>query len=274
MRPRVSTALGGVRWLLEGWRLFRVSPAVWLMLVFLYWLLMTLLSVLPAIGVVAATLLVPGFSVGFMAASRICERKLAPEIAVLFSGFRGGLLPRQLALGAVYCGSLALLLGASSLADGGALARWMVSGARPDVETLQSDAFYAALVVAAAGYAPVMALFWFAPVLAAWHGLGAAQALFYSFFATLVNWRAFLGYGAAAALVTIALPALVLGALLVASGGQLRLGLMSLVLPLLILLLPTLLASFYASYRDVFGAVSGSPDAGTAQAGGDGAPHG
>jgi len=253
MRPRVSSALSGARWLLEGWRLFRVSPPVWLMLVFLYWLLMTVLSVLPAIGVAAATVLVPAFSVGFMAASRSCERKQVPEIAALFAGFRDG-LARQLVLGAVYCAALALLLAATSLADDGVLARWMLGGARPEAEALQSDAFYAALLVAAAGYAPVMMLFWFAPVLAAWHGLGAAQALFYSFVATLVNWRALLGYGAAAALVTLALPALVLGALLVASGGQLRVGLMSLVPPLLILLLPTLFASFYASYRDVFGA--------------------
>jgi len=249
----VRTAARGARWLLEGWRLFRVSPPVWLMLVFLYWLLMTALSVLPAIGVVAATVLVPAFSVGFMAASRSCERKQAPELAALFAGFRDG-LARQLVLGAVYCAALALLLAATTLADGGALARWMLVGARPDAEVLQSDAFYAALVLAAAGYAPVMMLFWFAPVLAAWHGLGAAQALFYSFVATLVNWRALLGYGVAAALVAVAAPAALLGALLVASGGQLRVGLMSLVLPLLILLLPTLFASFYASYRDVFAA--------------------
>jgi hypothetical protein len=33
---------------------------------------------------------------------------------------------------------------------------------------------------------------------------------------------------------------------------------MSLVFPLLIVLLPTLFASFYASYRDVFGVENGS----------------
>jgi hypothetical protein len=40
---------------------------------------------------------------------------------------------------------------------------------------------------------------------------------------------------------------------MLASGGTLRAPLMSLVFPLLIVLLPTLFASFYASYRDVFG---------------------
>jgi len=99
-----------------------------------------------------------------------------------------------------------------------------------------------------------MMLFWFAPVLCAWHAMGAAQALFYSFFASLLNWRAFLGYGLAATLVTVVIPFLALSALLLASGGKLRFGVMALVFPLLIILLPTLFASFYASYRDVFSA--------------------
>jgi hypothetical protein len=43
------------------------------------------------------------------------------------------------------------------------------------------------------------------------------------------------------------------GAGVLLSGGALRVSAMSLVVPLLILLLPTLFASFYVSYRDVFG---------------------
>jgi hypothetical protein len=68
-----------------------------------------------------------------------------------------------------------------------------------------------------------------------------------------MNWRAFLGYGAVTALVTLVLPFLVFSLLLVATGGAYRVPAASLVLPLLIVLLPTLFASFYASYRDVFG---------------------
>jgi hypothetical protein len=99
----------------------------------------------------------------------------------------------------------------------------------------------------------VMMMFWFAPVLAAWHDAGAAKALFYSFFACLLNWRAFLAYGAVTALAMVAFPLAAVSALLLLSGGA-KVKLISLVLPLVILLLPTLFASFYASYRDVFGA--------------------
>ena len=256
MNTRIVSLARGARWLLQGWRLFRVAPAGWLTLVFIYWMAMTAISLVPWIGVVAAMALIPGFSVGFMAASRSCEQGQAPELRILFDGFRTRAAV-QLGLGAMYVGSLALLLAATALADGGALARWMLEGVRPGDEVLQSDAFLAALTIAAGLYVPVMMLFWFAPLLAAWHAMAPGQALFYSFFACLMNWRAFLGYGTAAAAVTLVIPFLALSALLLASGGQLKIAAMTLVFPLLLILLPTLFASFYASYRDVFGAQEG-----------------
>jgi hypothetical protein len=143
------------------------------------------------------------------------------------------------------------VLAATALADEGALASWMLAGRRPADEVLQSEEFLTALVAAAALYAPVLMMFWFAPLLAAWHGTGPAKAIFFSFFACLMNWRAFLVYGAATAFLALALPLAVLSVVMIAS---LKIAAMSLVFPLLIVLLPTLFASFYASYRDVFGA--------------------
>jgi hypothetical protein len=84
------------------------------------------------------------------------------------------------------------------------------------------------------------------------------QALFYSFFASLMNWRAFLAYGTAVACVMFVLPTVLLTLLLFVSGGALRVQPMALVLPLLLIMLPTLFASFFASYRDVFGAQEGA----------------
>ena len=64
-----------------------------------------------------------------------------------------------------------------------------------------------------------------------------------------VDWRAFLAYGAAAALVTLVVPFLLVVTLrTVISGASFG----WLAFPLLAALLPTLFASFYASYRDVF----------------------
>jgi hypothetical protein len=270
MKAEIVSFRRGAGWVVDGWRLFRAAPLAWMAIVVLYWLLMSLLGAVPAfglppqLGVAVAVVLVPAFSVGFMAAARSAARGGAPAIGDLFAGFRGRGLQAQLALGAIYALALALVLWATTLADGGALARWMAGGERPDEQMLQSEEFRAALVLAALGYAPVMMLYWFAPVLAAWHGMPPAKALFFSFFATLVNWRAFLGYGLAAALVAVVVPFAVMTVLLLVFGGKLRGFLMGLALPLLLVMLPVLYASFFASYRDIFGASAGAPQAGPA----------
>lgn len=258
MKAEVVSFARGVRWLGEGWRLYRGAPLTWLMLVFLYWILMTAVSSVPAVGVAIAVMLIPAFSVGFMAASRSCAAGRLLGMADLFAGFRGN-LPAQLALGAVYFALLAAVLWATTLADGGALARWMSTGVRPDEQTLMSDGFLAALALAAACYAPVMMLYWFAPVLSAWHGTSVAKSLFFSLAACLMNWRALTGYGVAAALVTIVIPFLVLSVLLIASGGRLQAGVMGVMLPLLLALMPMLYASFFASYRDIFASTAAAP---------------
>ncbi|HEX2332244.1 MAG TPA: BPSS1780 family membrane protein [Burkholderiales bacterium] len=254
MQARIVETASGARWLAEGWRLFSAAPLGWIAMVFAYWLLMTLVSIVPIVGVAAASLLVPAFSVGFMAAARAAARKGPVELGLLFDGFRHH-LRSQLMLGAGYFACLALVLAATALADGGALAGWMLAGSRPDDEVLRSDEFLAALAAAAALYTPVLMMFWFAPPLAAWHGVAPAKALFFSFFACLMNWRAFLAYGAVTAVVAIALPLAVVTIVTLAS---ISVPAMSLVFPLLIALLPTLFASFYASYRDVFGGAQAS----------------
>ena len=249
MQARIVKASRGASWLLEGWMLFTAAPLAWLALLLAYWLLMTLVSIVPFIGVAAACIAVPAFSVGFMAAARAASRRAGVELSLLFDGFRHALRP-QLVLGAVYLACLALVLGGGSLVDDGALARWMLTGRRPASEVLQSDEFLAALACTGALYLPVMMMFWFAPPLAAWHSASPVKALFYSFFACLMNWRAFLAYGAAAALVTLVVPLVLAVTLRTLLGGA---SFAWLAFPLLAVLLPTLFASFYASYRDVFG---------------------
>lgn len=250
MNARVVAPARGVRWLAEGWRMFRAAPLGWLALVFGYWLAMTVLSLAPVLGLVAASLLVPAFSVGFMAASRAAALGQAIELPMLFAGFRER-LPSQLVLGAAYFIGLVAAVGGSMLADGGLLARWMLTGEAP-ADAPEAAGLYAAMGTAALLYAPVMLLLWFAPLLVAWHAMAPAKALFYSFVACWLNWRAFLAYGMAVALVAFVLPAVLLMLLALFSGGAMRVSPMALLLPLLLILLPTLLASFYASYRDVF----------------------
>lgn len=239
MRARIVSVAQGVRWLATGWRLFRSAPFGWLTATFAYWFVMSLVSLVPGVGGVVAIVLVPAFTVGFMALARAVDRGGAIELGLLFDGFRHH-VRAQAVLGIVYLAGFAAALAASSAADGGALAHWVLGGQRAAPEALDAEAMLGAAALAAAVYLPVMLAFWFAPPLAAWHSVGAGKALFFSFFACLMNWRAMLAYGAAAALLTVPLPfALRLGA--------------PLFIALIVLLLPVLFASFYASYRDVFG---------------------
>src|SRR5258708_9276123 len=97
---------------------------------------------------------------------------------------------------------------------------------------------------------PVMLAFWFAPPLAAWHSTGPAKALFFSFAAAMMNWRAFLAYGAVTAVVTPLLPFVLLSALALASAGHLRFPAAPPGFPLLTLPLPTPFASVFARYRE------------------------
>ena len=49
MQARIVPASQGARWLLDGWNLFRSAPFGWLGLLLGYWLLMSILSVVPLV---------------------------------------------------------------------------------------------------------------------------------------------------------------------------------------------------------------------------------
>jgi hypothetical protein len=244
----------GWKWVLTGFALFRKNPAMWALLVFSYVMLMQLLGMVPVLGWFAATVLIPVFSASFMIVSRELDRGKRLGFALLFSGFRSN-LPALLTQGGLYLASALAILGLSALIDGGALLHLMMLGERPPVAAFEDGSLAGAAALAGALYLPVLAAFWFAPALSAWRNLPAFQALFYSLFATVRNWRPFFAYGVAVVLlglicsfVLFALALLLRGLLGDKSQGALLLVL----LPVMLTYIPTLFASFYASYRDIF----------------------
>jgi hypothetical protein len=250
MQARIVSAARGARWLGEGWQLFRAAPLAWLALACAYLLGTNILALVPVVGFVAALLIVPALTVGMMAAARAASHGTTPTVRMLFDGFRGEPGP-QLGLGAVYFACSMLVFGAMALADPEGKLRAVLAGraaGEPAVGELLLP-----IAVFALAYAPVLMMFWFAPPLAAWHSTGVVKGLFFSLVACLLNWRAFLAYGAAVALMLLAVPLAALLALKALAGASLGLAVASLVFPLLLLMLPTLFASFYVSYRDVFG---------------------
>jgi len=243
----------GLQWLHRGWQLFRKSPFMWLTMLFGYWVMMGVVGLIPYAGTVAAIVLIPVFSVSFMTMCRELDARRALELGQLVSGFRTN-LPALVTLGGVYLVATTLILAATQLADGGHLMRWMMSGTQIPTPALRDGSVTGAALLGSALYLPVLAAFWFAPVLTAWHGMSALKALFYSFFATVSNWRAFLVYGMVILGIGAIVPGIViafLGALLRTSPAALTV-IPTLIVMFFIALVPALFASFYASYRDVF----------------------
>jgi hypothetical protein len=249
----VVPAPNGWLWLKRGFAFFSRAPLAWILVAVSYWVLVSVVGVLPYVGLVVVMIATPAFAVSFMAMCRELERGRPLELPLLFAGFRRNLAP-LLALGGIYLLAIVAILAASQLFDGGLLMRWMLLGKAVPRDEASGDALAMGAMAALALFVPVIMAFWFAPVLAAWHAMPAAKALFFSFFASLRNWRAFLVYGVAVAVVAGLVPGVAFSMLAVAvRGSQAAAGLMSaLALVVVVILLPTLYASFFASYRDVF----------------------
>ena len=237
--------------------MFRAAPLGWLALAFAYMFITQLLALLPLVGPAAAAILVPAFTVGLMGAARASSRGGRVELAMLFDAFRDRLRP-QLVLGVVYAACLLAVLGGAALLLGErAVGATLPGEAQAEIDRGQLASLIGTLL---ALYAPVMMLFWFAPPLAAWHSAPVPKALFFSFFAFLMNWRAFFVYGAAAAVAVGLVPLVALNVIGAFAGPLSRAAANAMVLSLALLFMPTLFASFYASYRDVFGAAEEGPE--------------
>jgi hypothetical protein len=244
MPARVVSAASGARWLVEGWNIFRAAPLAWMALVFVYLFAITLSWQIPYAGAALAVLFTPAISVSFMAVARAAHRRAAVGLELVAEGFRRGLRP-QLVLGLVYGACVGAIYAAANL----------LLGEAPATDAQDPEASLGGLVWLLVMYAPVMMMFWFAPVLAAWHGAGPGKALFFSLAGFLINWRAFAVYGAASVAAVLGLTSVVvLGVRLVSP----ELAPATLALPMFVAVFPTLCGSYYASYRDVFGYIAAS----------------
>ena len=237
----------GWAWLHDGFRLWLRNPALLSFAAFGYLLTLLVASLLPYVGQVLATLLMPMMSLGVLNACRAAEagRKTGPDI--LFSGFKAN-LPELIKIGGLYLIASLVVMKLSSLFDGGLLMALMTGGTL-DEDSARNPDLLPALLAALVLSVPVMMAYWFAPLLAGWGSLPATKALFFSFHACLRNWRPFLAYAIALLLFGTVLPALLLGVI-----GLLSPTLASVLsIPVPLVVVPVLFASFYTNACDVFG---------------------
>jgi hypothetical protein len=240
----------GLIWIVDGYRLFAKSPLLLLLLIFGYTFIMMASNIVPIVGPLIATILIPTFSVGLMVACRDLENGRAVEFSQLFAGFRSN-FPALLRLGVTYLISTVVILAISALVDGGTLMRMVLFGTPPPEGLAEENDLLWAIELASILLVPVMMGFWFAPMLSAWHRVPALKSLFFSYFACLRNMRAFAVYGlVTVAMVTAMLVILALFATLLSAYGA-RLAVI-VVMPLFFVVVATMFASFYVSYRDIF----------------------
>ena len=253
MRAETLPANAGWRWMSDGFAIFRKNPALFSMLVVLYWTILIFVNIVPGVGAVISSLLIPGLSVGLMQVARDLERGHPVALPTLFNGFQRN--PRTLlVLGALYlCATLAVLA-LSTLIDGGDFLKALISSDELDREALESGAYLLPAAFVTIALLPVLMAWWFAPVLAAWHNLGVGRALFFSFVACWLNWRAFFSFSLALLLFAGILPGMVFGLLLaVIPSSAAAFVATPLLLLIAVTVFSTVYASFYASYRDIFG---------------------
>jgi uncharacterized membrane protein len=234
MRVRTVTAGSGWRWILEGVALFRRAPLMWVALTLvlaLIWMLMLLVRI---IGPLLFNLVSPIFFAGFMVACRDLEEGREVELGHLFSAFRSEVAAPLVTVGGVYLVGLIAIIGLIVVMAGGSMPAGLLAGKGADPAALAGAArgLALAVMVGFAIYIPLIMAVWFAPLLVAFHGMSALAAMKLSFTACSRNFPAFAVYGV-----------VVMGLWALAS--------IPLLLGLLVVL-PVVLCSMYASYRDVF----------------------
>lgn len=243
-------ASNGWLWVKQGFGLFRKQPGGLSTLFLGYMFCMLAISVVPFLGQVLPVVLVPVFSIAFMQACVRIEQGQRVLPNLLLSGFRKPAFPTLFALGLLYIIAAVIAIGASSLVDGGMLWQLVTGQIDSKAAAVKESNIGAAILLTIALYVPAAMGFCFAAPLIYWQKMSLGKALFFSFFAVLRSLKAFAVFAAT----WFALSVVTSQILLMIFGAQLAVQLM---VPVSVILTVIMHCSFYASYRQIFGAPEG-----------------
>lgn len=235
MQARAVSAGSGWNWIVGGFSLFRKNPIIWIVLFFVYLLIGMALSLIPLVGSIGFNLIAPVFMAGFMLGCRAMEMGEELEISHLFGGFRHN-TAQLITVGGIYLVGIIVAVGVAMLVSGGAFYGAMLA-AEQVMQAAPAQPPGAPMLLAVLAMLvcllPLVMAYWFAPALVVFHDMPAVAAMKLSFHACLRNLVPFLVY-------TLAIMVLMVLAILPFGLG-------------LLVLIPTMTASLYVSYRDIFG---------------------
>ncbi|HTY04751.1 MAG TPA: BPSS1780 family membrane protein [Rhodocyclaceae bacterium] len=244
IQARRLPARHGFLWLLASFRLFRANPALITALTMAYVFVIVAVNLLPYVGPFLLPLALPALIVVLANGCRAVERGGGIGGVALTYGVRQHRVP-LVRLGGLHLLGSIVILAASTIMEGGP----PTLAGPPSMDEAETIAAMGRLMIIAI---PVIAAFWFAPLLTAWDEVPPLKSVFFSFVASWRNWRAFAVFGATAALFAIGAP----GVLLIGAGAV-SAGLVSalavvLKMALIFVMAPIMMASVYVSYQDVF----------------------
>ncbi len=242
--PRRVPALNGFRWIFGGFTLVFHSPFGWLKVTTLWFLFSLFCGVIPLMGPLVFSLLFPTLFAGLMTGCQAVEAGRSLTIQHLLNGFRQKPIQPYITLGGFNVLGELLITALLVIWVGPHMAELQSLSSIPDaVSPEQAQTFIDTFTPIFLGIAVLemllLVLFLYAPALLIFHSTPPVQSLLTSGKACMINTPAFIanGVGLAALVVPTAFVSFrvpLLGALLVT------------------VLAPTIAASVYVSYRDIF----------------------
>jgi hypothetical protein len=234
LQPRSVDAGRGISWWTDAWALFMKNPGMWIVLALVFLVIFIVLSVIPLLGSIAASLLTPVFVGGWMLAARKVEGGGKLEVGDLFAGFQDKLTP-LLVIGALLLAASLVIFFTVGALGFGAVMGMVVGGSQHSSGGMMAalGAGFFALVAGLVLGALVAMAFWFAPALVVFRNLAPVDAVKASFAANLKNLVAFLVFG------VVYIVAAMVASIPFGLGW--------------IVLIPVSLLAVYVSSKDVFG---------------------
>ncbi len=218
----------GVEWLKGGWAEFIANPGIWVAIALIYGVAAFVLNFIPFIGGLAVALLTPVIAGGLMLGCRARASGGKVQIEHLWSGFQGP-VAQLVIIGAVTLG-VGILIGIlMTVIVGGAMMGGMATGSGG----MAMGGLFLGFILSLVLLIPLAMATWFAIPLVAIRGVDAVTALKSSFKASLAN------------LVPLVVLGVLYAVLMFIASLPFGLG--------LLVVLPMIWGSQYASFRDVFG---------------------
>ena len=235
--PRKCPAGQGWAWVIEGFGLFSRAPLIWMVIIVIFGVISVLLSLVPLVSLLNFPLSIL-FAGGLMLGCDALDRGEDLTVGHLFAGFSTQ-AASLVGLGALYLGAAVLI---SMILGGvgwmfedriGVFMAQLQQGVINPVSLQQIIVIISGLLLLGMLlFSPVLMAVWFAPALIVLQRKPTLEAATLSLQACMKNWLPFLVYGLLATL------------LLLMAMVPLGLG--------LLIVVPALTASVYASYKDIF----------------------